>query len=236
MPLTVVIPWRAGCDHRARALGWVLAQYRAHHPDWRIALTETPDGPWVKANAVMPAIESAPAGPVIVADADTWTDDLQAAVTQIQRGAPWAIPHRLVHRLNEHGADQVLAGANWRAQPVAQKPYPGLPGGGYVVADRDALLAVPMDPRFVGWGQEDESWARALTTLLGQPWRGDADLVHLWHPPQERLSRRHGSREGWQLRRRYLMARHDPSAMQRLIEEAKHALTSSEPPVHDLAP
>lgn len=70
-------------------------------------------------------------------------------------------------------------------------------------------------------GQEDESWACALHTLLGEPWRGDADLVHLFHPPQERMTRRRGSQESWRLRNRYFAARDDPAAIRGLIEESR---------------
>lgn len=69
-------------------------------------------------------------------------------------------------------------------------------------------------------GQEDESWALALTCLHGQPWRGDADLIHLYHPPAPRVSRRKGSPESWALYRRYRDAARDRAAMSRLVKEA----------------
>ena len=68
-------------------------------------------------------------------------------------------------------------------------------------------------------GQEDESWALALTTVAGQPYLGEADLVHLWHPPQQRLSRRKGSHENWALMRRYAAARRDPEQMRSILKE-----------------
>lgn len=185
----------------------------------------------------MPAIAACDAGAVVVvADADVWCDGISAAVAAVEAGAPWAIPHDLVHRLSETGTAAVLAGAHWRGQPVCQQPYPGVMGGGIVVARRETLLEAPLDPRFVGWGQEDESWAVALTALAGPPWRGAAPLLHLWHPPQPRLDRRRGSTGGWNLRRRYLRARRDPAAMRQLLDEARHALHSPEPAVHDLEP
>lgn len=185
----------------------------------------------------MPAVAGCDADAiVVVADADVWSDGLQAAIQAVEDGAPWAMPHGLVHRLTEDGTAAVFAGADWRSQPTCQKPYPGIPGGGVVVARRETLLDVPLDPRFVGWGQEDESWAMALTTLAGAPWRGNADLVHWWHPPQERLCRRRGSVDGWKLRRRYIRARHDTAAMRQLLEEAKDALNSAEQALHDHAP
>jgi hypothetical protein len=231
----VIIPWAGGCPHRERALHWVLARYAAEHPDWRATVATAPDGPWSKARAAMPAIERSSADIVVVADADCWTSGLPAAVRTVQDGAPWAIPHRMVNRLTQDATSVVLAGGSWEELPLAERAYQGLEGGGFVVAHRDTLRAVPLDPRFVGWGQEDTSWAVALNTLLGPAWRGDAPLLHLWHPPQPRMTRRRGNAAGWRLYRRYLDARADPAAMLALIEEGRRALAAHQPAVHDHA-
>lgn len=180
----------------------------------------------------MPAVERCSADIVVLADADCFTDGLEDAIAAVAGGAGWGIPHRTVHRLHEKGTAAVLAGKPWNRQPLAQKAYRGIEGGGYVVAKRDTLLEIPLDPRFVGWGQEDEAHAIALRCLRGPPWRGDAPLVHLWHPPQQRLSRTRGSREGWNLRRRYLRARQSPDQMRFLLEEARDALHAYQPAVH----
>lgn len=184
----------------------------------------------------MPAVAACPADIVIVADADCWTDGLPPAIEAVERGAPWAIPHSPVHRLNQTGTANVLDGNPPDPRQLEQPPYPGVAGGGFLVAPRDTLLDVPLDPRFVGWGQEDECWAMALEARHGPPWRGTADLLHLWHPPQERLDRRRGTREGWLLRRRYLKARHDPVLMRELLSEAHDALSAPQHPRDDHQP
>lgn len=219
MSVAVVVAWRGGCPYRERALAWVRARYAERHPQWELVVAEAPPGPWVKAEAVMPAIGRTAADIVVIADADVWCDGLGEAVSAVREGAVWAIPHRTVRRLTEGAVTALLAGTEPPQADVAERPYPGVAGGGYVIAHREVLLSVPLDPRFVGWGQEDEAWATALTCLAGPPWRGEADLIHLWHPPQERLTRRRGSPEGWQLRRRYVRAKHDPSAMRALLNE-----------------
>lgn len=105
------------------------------------------------------------------------------------------------------------------------------------VLPRALYERVPLDPRFAGWGQEDGSWADALTALAGPPWRGDHPkqplhpMWHLWHPPQERTfpagrsaSRAIGSAEGLALRQRYrAAARAGPGAMAALLAEARSA-------------
>jgi hypothetical protein len=80
---------------------------------------------------------------------------------------------------------------------LEQKPYAGMVGGGCVVLRRDTYVSCPLDARFRGWGQEDSAWGVALTSLYGAPWRGSADLWHLYHPPQPRMSRSRGSMVTW---------------------------------------
>jgi len=201
----IVVPWRAGCPHRERA--WELVRGRYAEIAYPVVEAPGPD-PWNKALAVMPALERSTADIVVVADADVWCDGLVRAVQAVEDGAPWAIPYLLVHRLDAERKPE-------------QRPYAGMAGGGIVVAPRETLLDVPLDPRFVGWGQEDQCWGWALHALAGPPWRGDADLVHYYHPPQKRLNRKRGSNESWALRRRYLAARRDPAAMRALLEESR---------------
>lgn len=190
--------------------------------------------PWVKAQAVMPAVVSSEADLIAMVDADVWIpeDGLEEAILAVRGGAAWAIPHRGVHRLDQDGTRAVMAGAPWRDQCLVQRAYLGFEGGGCVVAPRENFLSVPLDPRFVGWGQEDESWGMALATLLGRPWRGSAPLVHLWHPPQPRPRRRRGCDASWALYKRYLAANGNRPAMQALIEEI-HAQELDKQAVHD---
>lgn len=222
----VIVPWRGGCPHRERAWAWVRARYAESHPEWPVVVVEAPEGPWVKAAAVMPVLAAYDFDIVIVADADVWVDELGNAVRNVQDGAVWAIPHTHVYRLDQQATDLVLAGASATTigvQHYVERPYIGVAGGGLVVARADTLLDVPLDPRFIGWGGEDHGWGYALATLHGEPWRGDDPLWHLWHPPQPRMDRRHSSNASAALRRRYRAARTDPMVMRRLVEEAKEA-------------
>ena len=218
---TVILPWRGGDPDRERALGYVLGRYRAERPAWTVVVAECA-GDWSKARAVMPAVAAAPADVVIVADADVWTDGLTQAIRAVVCGAAdWAVPHYAVRRLTAEATAALIADPRFALEraSLVEPTYQGIAGGGIVVAHRDTLLDVPLDPRFVGWGQEDESWGCALAALAGEPWRGRADLVHLFHEPASRSSRRVGSREGYTLRRRYHRARNNPAAVRAIIAE-----------------
>jgi hypothetical protein len=221
--VAVVVPFRGGCPHRERAWRWVRERYAGAHPDWQVVEAEAPSGPWNKGEAVNPAVDAVDAAIVVLADADVWTEGLSAAVRAVRAGAPWAVPHTYVYRIDEAGTAAVVGGADWRCQPLAHppgRPYRGILGGGVLVAPASTLRAVPLDRRFAGWGQEDECHAMALTVLAGEPWQGSSDLLHLWHPPQERMTHRRGSPESMALRTRYHDAQENPAAMKALIEES----------------
>lgn len=217
--VTVIVPWGGNCPHRRRARDWVRSWYASHFPNWACVIARASADPWCKARAAMPAVEQSRSDTVVLADADVFCPTTALALDAVREGAAWAVPHDRVARLDQPSTERLLSGC--ADDPVyVERPYPPMLAGGLLVAQREVLLDVPLDARFTGWGQEDESWGYALTCLHGPPWQGTGELVHLWHPPQERQSRAIGSDEGWQLRRRYRRARNDPDAMRQLLQEA----------------
>lgn len=216
MNVAVIVPYRSSPE-RDRIWAWLKARYRSEHPTWEIVEGSPPEGPWVKALAVADAISRTVADLFVIADADVWCDATVHAVTAVNTGECWAVPHMLVHRLDQPSTDAVLAG-NPLGGTTEQAPYRGFLGGGIVVITRTAYQQTPLDPGFIGWGQEDEAWAFALRCIHGTPWRGAGPLWHLWHPPQPRETRAVGSYDGLRLLERYRQARNDPQAMRRLLE------------------
>ena len=220
MNVQVVVPWSGGCRHRERAVGWLLQRLRCRYST-RIA----PGGePWSKGAAFYPALETSSADIVVMHDADVWCQGLAEAVRAVADGAAWAIPHERVVRLSEAGTTAYMASGEWSGQPLDQPPYSGVIGGGIVVGRREVMLDVPIDPRFVGWQGDDESWSIALWSTHGECWRGSNDLVHLWHPPQPRRTRRQGSDANWELYLRYKAASYDRALMVELLAEVHAAL------------
>lgn len=214
--VAVIVPWRGGCPHRAQALTRVTDHLVATHPRWPVILGEVdPGAPWVKAQAVAAALESTDAELLVVHDADVWTDGLAAAVDALTDAA-WAIPHGFLYRLAEGQLEPTTD-----KQHLAQAPYRGHAGGGIVVINRSTYERCSLDARFVGFGQEDDAWALALTTLVGPAWRGDAPLWHLWHPPQPRMTRARGNRDGWKLYQQYRRCRGKPEAMAELVDAGR---------------
>ena len=217
MAIEVIIPYAGVDPYRERALTWVTDC--CEYP-YTVA---TGVLPFNKASTFMPAVEQSSAEIIVMHDADVWTPGLDKAICAVSNGAAWAIPHWFVYRLTEDATQRFVNGGGDDGD-LARPPYVGIAGGGIVVARRDTMLDIPMDPRFESWGQEDESWAMALWCLRGEPWRGEAPLVHLWHPLEAREGQRKGSQLGWDLRNRYARVRHDLPGMRDLLRESQDAL------------
>lgn len=196
--ITVLIPYGNGTPWRRQALHTVIGWYVQNLENARILLGYGRE-PWCKARAVAGALERTREEPiVIVADADCIAPGIHEAVQAVRDGASWAMPHLKVHRLSRHATTKVHEGVDPalltdRRLWLDQNPYLGYEGGGVTVLGRQAYLDCPLDPAFVGWGQEDESWAMALNGLYGPPLRSRAPLYHLWHEKPARLTRYAGS-------------------------------------------
>ena len=109
----------------------------------------------------------------------------------------------------------------------SRNPYPGMVGGGIMVIRRDVYEQCPLDPRFLGWGQEDASWGAALTRLHGLQ-RGTGDLWHLWHEPEPRMSFTRGNPASVALAMRYLSAK-NATEIRAIIGEIGTANQGDEP-------
>lgn len=221
--VSILVPWRNGCEYRRRAWAWARGRWMNRYPNWQIVEGRDPDGPWSKGVALLDALSRADGDICVVADADVWTDGVDLAVQAIADGvALWAVPHRMVYRFGEEATGLILGGQEPSAAMggLAQRAYEGLVGGGMTVMSTALLREVPIDPRFAGWGSEDEAWGLALHTMAPRSWRGDAPLWHLWHPPQQRLNRHVGNRANHALHMRYRLAR-NPQVMRSLIDEGR---------------
>jgi hypothetical protein len=229
--VSVLVPYRTDDGgRRDQALRYTHRWWGEHHPDWQVVYGTPGDGPWCKATAVRHALAASSGELLVVADADVICPGVGAAVDAVAGGAAWAVPHQRVLRLTPAATDQVYAGgplpepaAPQRRHPtvrptVIAEAYRGVVGGGMAVLPRRLYERVPLDPRFVGWGQEDESWGLALTVLAGPPWRGSGPLWHLWHPRPERMTRAIGNMASLELFRRYRAAT-TPETMLRLLSE-----------------
>jgi len=229
---TVVVPFdEAGDPHRRRALDFIVRRYQQQ--GLPVVVSEPPSaGGWSKGVAVDAGVRSTSTWGLVIADADVIVsvDALDATLGRVGSGAAWAQPHGRVYRLGENATRHLIEGEPYR--PGRASRAQGPPGGGIVVLSRDAYDTVGgIDSRFVGWGGDDISFARALDTLVGPGVRLGAPMTHLWHVP---MSRRPGGRssgraspESEALAGRYYDAAGDPTAMRALVSEHKVASRES---------
>jgi len=214
----VIIPWRAGCPYRQLNLDWVVHGLESHGFNVVIGELE-PERPWSKSLAVQAGLRKSTADVVVISDGDVWSGFVEQAVDMLTE-VPYAVPFRDVRRLSPEATGHALTTGDLGGK-LQQQAYRGVDGGGLIAITRENYDRVPLDPRFVGWGQEDESWGMALLALLGKGWRGSESLFHLWHPPQQRQNRAVGSEASRSLRNQYLRARRDIPMMEGLIATAR---------------
>ena len=221
--VSVIVPWQPGCPHREASWRYIKEWFRINAPSsWQIIEAQHDSQPFNKAQAIREGFAKSFGKIVVVHDSDLFSPGLFEAVNLVSKRHAWAIPHTLVYRLTPEATKHVLDGKPWEQhyETTHEKPYKGVIGGGVVVLKRDLFEKCPPDNRFVGWGGEDEAWGYALRLVSNQnPARGKAPLIHLWHPPQERLTRAYGSLESKQLIDRYRQASRRRAAMFNLINE-----------------
>lgn len=222
MTVSVIVPYRPDGAEREDNWHFLYDCWRRNFANWEVVTGDCQAGEWIKADAIADALTHATGDTIVMADADVWCQRsaVIAAVRAVQEYNTWAIPHLTVHRMTPYGTHRFKSYEEVDPlEDFEEPPYEGVAAGGMFVMRRDAYEAAPLDRRFRGWGQEDQSAAMAWTTLYGLPWRGIDPLWHLWHPPMKRENRVVGSKEGRALWERYRRANHNRPAMRALVGE-----------------
>jgi hypothetical protein len=234
----LVIPFCFDGDaDRAAALSYVRKWYERLHDFELVIGTCAKDEPWSKGLAVARAVRRTRQRVLVLADADVLVspESLTECVRAVAFGdAAWSQPHATVYRLSRLSTNMVYNGELTEIRHLFRRAldrpeHPAPAGGGISVMHRDAFEAVGgIDPRFIGWGGEDISFAWALETLVGQCFRGGVPMWHLYHARAPRRLGNRASESSEQLAARYAMANGDRAAMQELVGERAHA-TSAHP-------
>lgn len=228
MKVAVLAPWRPGNAERERLWEFARARWEQIDPDWTIHTAPGPlDGPFNRSAAINQAAALAGDWDVaVVIDCDVitnppavrWGVELAAAAGQI------VVTHDERVMLSRNGTTKVLAGfqGSWRTPQMIERIW------------NDSVscsVAVPrplwdkvggFDEMFVGWGYEDTAFQIACEAMTGRPIiKVNSELFHLWHPtgPETKKSSPTLQANGVRVQR-YRDARHNPDALQVLIDEA----------------
>lgn len=189
--------------YRIKNLAIAKKRWQEKMPDVELVIVINNDDPFNKAKALNQAAKQATGDYFILADAD-----IMFGTTLIDRLAVlapehhWIIPWKTCYELSEEYSarfyadetfvlpkkitikdlDQQTAIINHRSI-VNRYVNTYEADGAYInVISREAFeLVNGLDERFRGWGCEDLALAAALNTLVGQAYRMDERIFHLYH-------------------------------------------------------
>lgn len=225
--VSVLIPYQSdGNGPRDSAFEWVLGYYAHTMPEIELCIGElsvSSEEPFSRSKAINQAYRQATRDIIVIADSDIAYDPhlLKESITHVDN-RQWVIPFSRILRLSEEVTELVLQHArDWPLTvniDLAVEQASAFVGG-FNVLNRKAYETVGgYDERFIGWGGEDEAFAYALDTLIGQHVRLDGEMVHFWHPFVGPGGNPHYD-SNFALYERYKKARGQIPAMLNLIRE-----------------
>lgn len=235
--VSVIVPWRdegdtgLGFEGTQRFWNWEFCRRRwerhvgklAQHVEFVQADNRAPA--FDRGGSRNAGIDATTGDVIVLADADVIPDFelIDQAIAAVRDGGfAWALPYDVYLNVTEEATDLILdRGVPHWTGGVAYDHRITDSVAGILVIDRAKLGDVRYDPRFDGWGYEDNAFAAALDTLAGPHFRVHGHLLHLWHPVapdggfnQPRIGR---NRALWA---KYQRAAGHPDRMRRLLEGA----------------
>lgn len=193
MKLSVIVPWfDSGDPFRRRSMHWLMRRYRALLPEveftWGAADTSVEFNRSATRNFL---VENSSGDVLFITDADTifHVDQVRAAYKLIEEGVPWVIPYALgkYYNLTQETTARILANDPYLVVPEPLTWIHKLDSwAGLLMVTRSAFNQVGgYDPRFRGWGYEDNAFRAALDIHVGPHQRTEHYALHLWHPTTE---------------------------------------------------
>jgi hypothetical protein len=188
MTTVVLVPYRADNGHRDRLWQHLRTQFWPHF-GWPVCVGEDPgEGRFNRSAALNAAASQQPWDVAIVADSDTWVPP-----PQLEQATKLAVKSgRLVSALTgviELDPDCTEAVLSNRFSETTLSVGTVRTGE---LATQSSMLVVTrelwdniggFDPKFTGWGGEDNAFWRAAAILAGEPMRVPGYAFHLWHEP-----------------------------------------------------
>ncbi len=222
--LSVLVPFFRDSEHRDRLLWWFAFHVARTLPgaETIVGLDPGPGPGFSRAAAVNDAAGRATRDVFLICDCDL-VFPAEGVARALTSGAPWMIPYTICSGLSQADTAEVLDGAHDPARLDDLAPVSVREGtiGGMCLVPREAFARVGgMDPRFRGWGCEDNAFYMAMGTLVGEPARLPCTIHHLWHPDGRPASAQAGLYiQNRALYARYLAAHGDPGAMSAILDE-----------------
>ena len=234
--ISVVIPLRVD-RRRARIWDWVNARWGYVTAELQrleavqVVFADNGQPDFDRGGSRNAGVAEATGDILVIADADVIPElhQIADAIHAIRDdGHPWVFPYTTYINLAQWWTTELL---NTRLPDeqipvVDHDPASGFfdhlirdSPAGMLVMPREAFHAAGgYDPRFQGWGYEDNAFMLAVDTLWGPHHRIPGDLLHLWHPvgANEAFEQPH-IHDNRRLFRRYEKAAGNPTRMGELV-------------------
>jgi predicted glycosyltransferase involved in capsule biosynthesis len=222
MKISVLIPYKPdGGRERDINFSFVKKRYETRMPDVELVVGEDNSEPFNRSKAINLAAAKATGNLLLLADGDVFFGTkLIDKILAIAGLHPWIVPFSRGYKLTLEGTREVTKTGELQlpsnlVNAGIEKNCDNL-GAFMNVISRQAFETIGgMDERFLGWGREDESMAKALDTLVGKHFRMDETIFHLWHPPAD--CHPHYLARNDEHRDKYIQAFGNPQAMKELI-------------------
>lgn len=208
--ISLLVPFRCNDpeNQRYKNWQWLKRYWKAQLPCAEIIMgedrfsSEDPSIPFSKSVAVNDAASKAKGDVYVIVDADGFVSASAVlhCANQIREARKrgyrlWFVPYRQFFRLTEEALQRIL-----RSSPKKPYQFPTPPpesclqrptasqfghryGAMVQIMSKEAFWMVGgWDPRFRGWGGEDNSAMRAMDTLYWPHKTLPIQVLHLWHP------------------------------------------------------
>lgn len=215
MKVSVVIPWRPNGQHE-RERNFRLTEGHFFPMDWPVVPADSGAPNFNRAESRNAGVDYCmDADVVVVCDADFLPplDAVLAACEGALADGKLHQPFTEALYLTEAETASYLA-----HEGLPERSGADLTGGCFVMTPEAWFEAGGMDPRFEGWGGEDDAFRIAAETLLGPRVHHEGVMPHLYHP----FAGKFGSAEhkaNLALLRRYVDASGNPNLIRRIIKE-----------------
>lgn len=197
MDVRFLVPWRSDGEYRDQLWDHTRDRWERDFPDVRMVVGESPPGAFNRSAAINDAAEG-DWDIAIVLDADVMIepDQLRRAMVTAATSGRLTFAFDEYRGLTPHMTARVLNDEppprnQWSPEPQWQSPDIWNKGVRFrSVVHESSVVVVPrglwdalggFDERFVGWGQEDVSFAKAARVIGGETLRIPGPVWHLWH-------------------------------------------------------
>jgi hypothetical protein len=169
---------------RSRNLAWIVRWWEREFPEFEVCVGESSTDPYQKAEAFNRARSQASGDVLILADGDCYTapDQIRKLAADAHHGV-WGWPWDALIRTGHPHASSITARTDTDLRVRDGDRKHGGTAGGIVIMPAAYWDHVGgLDPRFVGWGGEDNALIASVAVFYGPPVRIPGPMFHLWHP------------------------------------------------------